>query len=134
MVHLPFQADLNFEPVRLLDSENCRIYSEMNMGDWWWDMQDQLVAGATIVPVIWTSDKTHLTDFSGDQNAWPLDLTIVNIPKDIHRTPKQRAWILVGLIPCPLKGAKNTDEACNSAVGTVPSPLRSLDITHPGMK
>jgi len=109
LAHLPFQAHLDFELVRLADSESRRIYSEMNTGDWWWDTQDQLPAGATIVPVICASDKTHLTNFSGDQHAWPLYLTIGNIRKDIRRTPKKRAWILVGLIPCPPKGAKNTD-------------------------
>jgi hypothetical protein len=134
LAHLPFQAHLDFEPVRLADSESRRIYSEMNTGDWWWDTQDQLPAGATIVPVICASDKTHLTNFSGDQHAWPLYLTIGNIQKDIRRTPKKRAWILVGLIPCPPKGAKNTDEAWHSTVGTVLSPLRNLDITGPGLK
>jgi len=34
--HLPFQSHLDFEPVCLADSKNCRIYSEMNTGDWWW--------------------------------------------------------------------------------------------------
>jgi len=79
LVHLPFQAHLDLEPVRLADSEGPRIYSEMNRGDWWWDTHDQLPAGATIVPVICASDKTHLTNFSDDQHAWPLYLTIVNI-------------------------------------------------------
>jgi hypothetical protein len=72
----------------------------MNTGDWW-DTQNQLPAGVTIVPVICASDKTHLTNFSGDQHVWPLYHTIGNIRKDIRRTPKKRAWILVGLIPCP---------------------------------
>jgi len=97
-------------------------------------MQDQLPAGATIVPVICASDKTHLTNFSGDQHAWPLYLTIGNIRKHLRRTPKKRARILVGLIPCPPKGAKNIDEAWHSAVGTVLSQLRHLDITGPGLK
>jgi len=89
LAHLPFQAHLNFEPVRLPDSESRRIYSEMNTGDWSWDTQDQLPAGAKIVPVICASDKTHLTNFSGDQQAWPLYLTIGNIRKDIRRTPQK---------------------------------------------
>jgi hypothetical protein len=106
----------------------------MNTGDWWWDTEDQLPAGATIVPVICTSDMTHLTNISGDQHPWPLYLTIGNIRKDIRRTPKMRAWILVGRIPCPPKGAKNIDEAWHSAVGTVLSHLTHLDITGPGLK
>jgi hypothetical protein len=52
-----------------------------------------------------------LTNFSGDQHAWLLYLTIGNIRKDIRRTPKKHPWILVGLIPCPPNGAKNIDEA-----------------------
>jgi len=86
------------------------------------------------VPVICASNNTHLTNFSDDQHAWPLYLTIGNIRNNIHRTPKKRAWILVGLIPCPPKGAKNIEEACNSAFGTVLSQLRHLDITGPGLK
>jgi len=95
LAHLPFQAHLDFEPVRLADSEGYRIYSEMNSGDWWWDTKDQLPAGVTIVPVTCASDKTHFTNFSGDQHAWPWYLMIGNIRKDIRRRPKKRAWILV---------------------------------------
>jgi len=86
------------------------------------------------VPVICASDKTHLTKFLGNQHARPLFLTIGNIRKDIRRTPPKRTWILVGLIPCPPNGAKNTDEAWHSTVGTVRSLLQNLDITGSGLK
>jgi len=59
----------------------------MNIGNWWWDTYDQLPAGVTIVPVIWASDKTHLTDFLGSQNTWLLYITIGNIQNDIRLTP-----------------------------------------------
>jgi hypothetical protein len=134
LAHLQFQAHLDFEPVRLDDSESRRIYSEINTGNWWWDTEDQLPAGETIVLVICASDKTYLTNFSGDQHAWPLYLTIGNIQKDIRCTPNKRALILVGLIPCPPKSAKKIDEAWHSVVGTVLSQLRHLDITGPGLK
>jgi hypothetical protein len=101
LAHRPFQVHLDFEPVRLADSVGPRIYSEMNTGDSWWDTQHQLPAGAMIWPVICASHKTHLTNFSGDQHAWPLYFTIGNIRKHIHRTPTKRAWILVGLIHVP---------------------------------
>jgi hypothetical protein len=45
-----------------------------------------------------------------------------------------RTWSLVGLIACPRKGAKNTDQAWHSVVGTVLSPLWNLDITGGGLK
>jgi len=104
------------------------------MGDWWLDTQDQLPAGATFVPVICTSDKTHLTNVLGAHHGWPLYHTIGIIANDIRRTPEQHAWIFVGLIPCPPKGAKNTDKAWHSAVGTVLSPLRNLDISGPSLE
>jgi len=125
---------VNFQPVRLADSDGRRIYSERNTGDWWWNTQHQLPAGVTIVPVICASNKTHLTNFSGDQHAWPPYLTIGHIRKDIRRTPQKRTWIAVGLIPCPSKGAKNIDEGWHSAVGTVLSQLMHLDIAGPGLK
>jgi hypothetical protein len=103
LAHLPFQAHLDFQPVRLADSEGRQIYREMNTGHWWGDTQDQLPAGATIVAVICASDKTHLTKFSGDQHAWPVYLMIGNIRKVIHCTPKMRTRILVGLIHVPRK-------------------------------
>ena len=130
----PFRAHLDFDSVRLTVTEGRRMYSEMKTGDWWWDTQDQLPAGATIVPVICASDKTHLTKSLGDQHAWQLYLTIGNSQKDSRCTPKKRAWILVKLIPCPLKGAKKFDDAWHSAGGTVLSQLRHLDITGPGLK
>jgi len=133
LANIPFQAHLDFDPVHLADSEGRRMYSEMNTGDWWWDVQDQLPTGATIVPVIYASDKTHCTNFSGDHHAWPLYLTIGNTGKDICRTPKNGAWILVGLIRCPPKDAKNIAKAWHSAVGTVLSQLRRLDITGSGL-
>jgi len=119
--------------VRVADLKCRRIYSEMNTDDWWCDTQDQLRAGVTIGPVICASDKTHLPNFSPNQNAWPLYLTIGNIRKGIRHTPNKRAWILVRLISCPPKGAKNTDGAWHSTVGTVLSPLRNPDITGPGL-
>jgi len=134
LAHLPFQAHLDCEPVRLGDSEGRRIHSGMNLGDCWWDTQDQLPGGATIVPVICAFDKTQWTNISGDEHVWPLYLTIGNDWKDICRTPQKPAWILVGLIRCPQNNAKIIDEAWHSAVRTVLSQPRHLDITGPGLK
>ena len=131
---LQIQANLNFELVLLADSDCNQIYSEMNTEDWWWDTQDHILAGATIVPVICASDKTPMTNLLGDQHIWPPYLTIGDIRKDICWTPTRQAWMLVRHIPCPPKGAKNIDEAWYNAVGTVLSQLRHLCITGTGLK
>jgi len=106
----------------------------MNTGNWWLDMQDQLAAGAMIVLVLPATDKTHLTNFSGDHHASARYLTISNIRIDIHYSPNMWGWVLLGLISCSLQGAKNTGEVWHSAVVTVLFPLQNLDITRPSLK
>jgi len=85
--------------VLLGDLDDCPIYHKMNMGNWWWDTQDQLPARVTIVPVRCASDKTHLTMFPGDQHASPLYPSTGDIRKDIRCTPNTHTSILVQLVP-----------------------------------
>lgn len=62
-------------------------------------MKNKLPPGATIVPVILSSDKTQLSQFSGDKAAWPVYLTIGNIKKAIRQKINQHAFYLLGYIP-----------------------------------
>ena len=59
----------------------------------------KLLSGATVVALILSSDKTQLTQFQGDNKAWPVYLTIKNISKKIRRQPSTHATILVGYLP-----------------------------------
>jgi hypothetical protein len=66
LTHLPFQANLHSERLGLADSVGCRIYSEMNTDHWWCDTHNQIPARGTIVAVICASNRTYLTNFSGN--------------------------------------------------------------------
>ena len=54
--------------------------------------------GATIVPVLVSTDKTQLTQFR-NKSAYPIYMTIGNIPKEIRRKTSLRAYLLLGYLP-----------------------------------
>ncbi|KAF8257783.1 hypothetical protein EI94DRAFT_1918962 [Lactarius quietus] len=107
-----FAHDLICAPERHYtdSSRKHRIYNEMHTGDWWWSVQMALEShqpGATVIPIIISSDKTLLTLFRG-KTAYPIYMGIGNIPKDIRRKPSCSAQLLIGYIPTSkLEGITN---------------------------
>ena len=47
-------------------------------------LQPYLPAGAAASPVILATDKTQLTQFLGNKSAYPIYLTLGNIPRAIR--------------------------------------------------
>ncbi|TFK86346.1 hypothetical protein K466DRAFT_576448 [Polyporus arcularius HHB13444] len=98
-----FSGILVFTPERHYADEGHtkRVYFDMHTGRWWWDTQkalEKLKPGATIIPIIISSDKTQLTVF-GSRTAYPVYLTIGNLPKDVRRKPSRRGQILLAYLP-----------------------------------
>ncbi|KAH9911468.1 uncharacterized protein BXZ73DRAFT_56964, partial [Epithele typhae] len=102
-------GDPEFAPLLLLtpeqhytdESRQERVYFDMNTGKWWWVQQkrlEELNPGATVIPVIISSDKTQLTQF-GNKTAYPVYLTIGNLPKSIRSKPSRRGQILLAYLP-----------------------------------
>ncbi|KAI0370148.1 hypothetical protein BV20DRAFT_944964 [Pilatotrama ljubarskyi] len=81
--------------------KTVRLYHDLHTGKWWWSTQKQLEAdnpGATVVPIILSSDKTQVTLFR-NKTAYPVYLTIGNLPKSIRRKPSRQGQILLAYLP-----------------------------------
>jgi hypothetical protein len=71
-----------------------------------------------IIPVILSSDKMQLTMFQ-DKMAYPIYLTIRNIPKDIHCKPSHHTQILIGYILTTKLGAITNKTGCCHALANL---------------
>ncbi|KAJ3538664.1 hypothetical protein NM688_g6483 [Phlebia brevispora] len=81
--------------------QTMRLYYNMHTGKWWWAVQKAVEAktpGATIMPIIISSDKTQVTLFR-NKTAYPVYLTIGNLPKEICGRPSQGGQILIAYLP-----------------------------------
>ncbi|KAH9911538.1 uncharacterized protein BXZ73DRAFT_93357 [Epithele typhae] len=117
---------------------NIRVYFDMHTGKWWWETQkalDRIKPGGTIIPIIISSDKTQLTVF-GNKTAYPVYLTIGNLPKDIRRKPSRRGQILLAYLPTTklehvsVKAARSRIQAnlYHACLGQILKPLRKAGI------
>ncbi|KAJ7083270.1 hypothetical protein C8R43DRAFT_1092761 [Mycena crocata] len=83
-----FAQDLIFAPERhYADADKTiRLYHDIHTAEWWWKTQKTLERrkpGATLVPVIISTDKTQTTMFR-NKSAYP---------------PSHQAYILIGYLP-----------------------------------
>jgi hypothetical protein len=74
--------------------------------------------GATIVPVILSSDKTQVTLFR-NKSAYPVYMTIGNIPKSLRWKPTKRAQILIAYLPTTKLDHITSDVARRRSLGNL---------------
>ncbi|KAG1794381.1 uncharacterized protein HD556DRAFT_1431983 [Suillus plorans] len=131
-----FAQYLVFVPERQYADEDktVHLYHDMHTGKWWWDCQKKLdkeCPGATVIPVIISSDKTQVTMFR-NKTAYPVYLTIGNIPKEIRRKPSCQAHILLAYLPTTrLEHITNKASRCRMLVNLYHACMGPIRRGHP---
>jgi hypothetical protein len=104
------REDFVWAPRKLYDTDGNRLYMDMWTGDWWWEMQERLhpdgripeTGSATVIPIILSSDKTLFGSMSGTQIAWPVYMTVGNVPMKKRWLPSKTNARCIGLLPSHL--------------------------------
>jgi hypothetical protein len=116
LLRQPMNIDRLHYVARREFNDGERLYTDMYTADWWWETQKTLPRGATLVPIIAMSDGTHLSNFSGDQKAWPIYMTIGNIDRETRAKLSSHAVVLLALLPVAnkLKAANEKNRSLQS--------------------
>ncbi|EPQ50210.1 hypothetical protein GLOTRDRAFT_50901 [Gloeophyllum trabeum ATCC 11539] len=111
-------------------SKSKRAYSEMWTGKWWHAVQVCISAGlpigSTVAPIIISTDKTQLTQFSGSKQAYPIYLTIGNLPRSLRRRPSEHATMLLGYL--------STDKIISSKLSKEEKRKKTQRLFHESMR
>ncbi|KAF9219017.1 hypothetical protein BS17DRAFT_804598 [Gyrodon lividus] len=91
---------MTFDPHIVLHGAE-REYSEFFTGDWAHHIQDQLIEGSTIIPIIIGLDKTPVTKHTGGLEMHPVFITIGNIQSDVQMQATSHAWQCIAFMPIP---------------------------------
>jgi hypothetical protein len=67
------------------------------------EVKAMLGLGKTLVRLIFMFDRTHLSNFAGDKNEWPVRITIGNLSSTIRQMPSMHTVVIVALLLIPIK-------------------------------
>ncbi|KAI6043361.1 hypothetical protein EDC04DRAFT_2562900, partial [Pisolithus marmoratus] len=102
-----FADKLDYVPYQEYDaSNNERCWQDFMLGDWAWEQADKIlsddstVTGATLVPVILSSDKMTMSVATGQTDYYPLYLSIGNMCNTLHHAHHD-AVVLIGFLAMP---------------------------------
>ncbi|KAG1790730.1 uncharacterized protein HD556DRAFT_1310498 [Suillus plorans] len=85
----------DFIPWKVYESAEhvvCIYYGFMT-GNCAWEIQEHLPDGATLLGIVLSSDKTKVSNLSGNHYAHPLLITLANINSEIHDKGSLEAYV-----------------------------------------
>jgi len=97
------------------------------------EVKAKLRLADTQVPLIFMSDGTHLLNFAGDKNEWPVDMTIGNLSSKILQMPSAHTIVMVALLHFPIKNCHIPQKRLNEQRQTNQDVLNEVlqRVLHP---
>ncbi|KAL1721409.1 hypothetical protein EV715DRAFT_288546 [Schizophyllum commune] len=102
-----FAKDFDYVPYQEFTKGDHRRWKEMMSGDWAWREADTIIhelrdaaRGAFLIPVILGSDKTTVSVATGNNEYYPLYLSIGNLHNGVRRAHRE-SLVLIGFLPIP---------------------------------
>ncbi|KAN0094367.1 hypothetical protein V8E55_002654 [Tylopilus felleus] len=110
-----FNSEFDYVPYRdFLADSNQRRYENLMSDDWAWRQADKIAEdpstiGSTFMPIILGSDKTTVSVATGQNDYWPVYLSIGNIHNNV-RCAYCNGVELLALLAIPKAAKKYTDD------------------------
>ena len=100
-----FDGEFDYIPFREYDAKKRRRWRDFMSGDWAWKEADLIANspdthGALLVPIILGSDKTTVSVATGQNEYYPVYLSIGNVRNNVRRAHRN-AVVLLGFLAIP---------------------------------
>ncbi|KAH9019352.1 hypothetical protein EDB85DRAFT_1873220 [Lactarius pseudohatsudake] len=109
-----FDCEFDYIPFREFDAKKRRRWQDFMSGDWAWREANRIAAdpttrGALLVPLILGSDKTTVSVATGQNEYYPLYLSIGNVRNNVRRAHRN-AVVLLGFLAIPKTDKRHADD------------------------
>ncbi|KAF7967364.1 hypothetical protein HWV62_34649 [Athelia sp. TMB] len=109
-----FDGEFDYAPYHEYDEDNNHRFQNFMSGDWAWHQadliaQDQQNHGALFVPIFNGSDKTTVSVATGQNDYYPLYMSIGNIHNNVRRAHRDGV-VLVGFLAIPKTEKKHNND------------------------
>ncbi|KAH9014117.1 hypothetical protein EDB84DRAFT_1443957 [Lactarius hengduanensis] len=109
-----FKDAFDYAPFHEYDKDRNHRFHNFMSGDWAWIQADIIAEdpethGSTFLPIILGSDKTTVSVATGNNQYWPVYLSIRNISNSARRS-HQNGVVLLGFLLIPKAAKEYTDD------------------------
>ncbi|KIL00125.1 hypothetical protein PAXRUDRAFT_8417 [Paxillus rubicundulus Ve08.2h10] len=100
LANTEFDGEIDYVPYQdFLEQDETRRYENFMSGDWAWQQADDITKdvethGATFMPIILGSNKTMVLVATGQNDYWPVYLSIGNVHNNVRRAHRGAVALL----------------------------------------